>query len=292
MKKLIFILFIGSTIILNAQTSFDAGLSKLVTEIGLKISEKNDTMLAVWDFSTVDGEINNLGKYVAENVSVKLSNTGKEFYLMDRNHLTTILKEHKLNSEGLIDQNTAKELGRLTAVDAIVTGTITILNEKIQLTIKVLDTETAMIVASTMGFLPLDDDIKALLGVQIDVTNTKPSGSEYNTGYKRPQNSNESYTPNAILDKDCNAKNTGDLSFTNIGYQVPTSVKLYYIDSNEVRGKEISIEVASSETKCFYNLKVGKYYMRFWNTQVSTFGEGYIMVEECKSKNYNITKTK
>ena len=131
MKKLIFILFIGSTIILNAQTSFDAGLSKLVTEIGLKISEKNDTMLAVWDFSTVDGEINNLGKYVAENVSVKLSNTGKEFYLMDRNHLTTILKEHKLNSEGLIDQNTAKELGRLTAVDAIVTGTITILNENL-----------------------------------------------------------------------------------------------------------------------------------------------------------------
>ena len=81
-----------------------------------------------------------------------------------RVHLNVLLKEHRLNTEGYIDERTTKRLGKISAADAIVVGTYTILSAEIRIRTKVLDTETALQFAGAIGTLPMNDNIAKLLG--------------------------------------------------------------------------------------------------------------------------------
>ena len=120
-------------------------------------------------FFTESGETTALGNYITEDFSVYLTNSGENFQVIDRNHLDVLLKEHQLNAEGYIDGETAKELGKITAVDAIITGTYTVLNSVVKVRAKVLDTETALQFAANMGNLPLNENISSYLGISLNI---------------------------------------------------------------------------------------------------------------------------
>ena len=46
--------------------------------------------------------------------------------VVEREQIVTILKEHKLGLENILDPETAKRVGRILGVDAIVTGSVTL----------------------------------------------------------------------------------------------------------------------------------------------------------------------
>lgn len=145
----------------------------------------------------MDGNVISIGKYISEQVSDDFSNSNETFQIIDRNHLKTILKEHQLKSEGYIDPSTAKELGKFAGVDYVVTGKITVLSNHINLTIKVLSTETAMINASISGNIQMDENIKELLGISL-------SGNKGFNGTSL--NSNEYINNPASVNNECNLK--------------------------------------------------------------------------------------
>jgi len=293
MKKLIPGLFLILALLLltfcsNAQDNFDLKLNALTDSIASKINEVGKQKIAVWDFTDIDGNPTNLGKYLSEQVSVILAIDAQSFEVVDRSHLKTILREHNLNSEGFIDAATAKELGKMQAADAIVTGKITIFTDRVVLTIKVLDTETALILAATKGDLPISNDIASFLGVP-DMANDGSS----NRGFNRPLNSNEQYNNPETVNNECAKKNTGDYCFTN-----STTIKISVSISSNGFSKG-SATLNPGEQTCFYNLPVGTYTYfadgqgsvtyssgESFSAPTQVITKGQVLVEECKSKSY------
>ena len=68
---------------------------------------------------------------------------------MDRIHLKSIIREHKLSATGMIDPKTARKLGKIAGVQALITSTVTPFGDNVRVTVKILDTETAKIIGAS-----------------------------------------------------------------------------------------------------------------------------------------------
>jgi len=144
----------------------DTELSNLTERLAVKIKDKNMKKVAVIDFTDLQGGSSELGKYIAEQMTVDFVMTNRSFSVLDRANLKRILAEHKLTSQGLVDPDNAKKLGMFAGVDAIILGTIIPKGEKISLTAKIITTETAEIVGGDKAGFKTDDTVKQLMSQQ------------------------------------------------------------------------------------------------------------------------------
>jgi TolB-like protein len=128
------------------------------------ISASARKTVAVLDFTDLQGNVTELGRFLAEEFSGDLVSDAKGFEVIDRTHLKSILQEHRLAATGLIDPQTARKLGEIAGVDALVTGTITPLGDSIRLSAKVLDTTTAKMLGASTAEIPRTRAIEELLG--------------------------------------------------------------------------------------------------------------------------------
>ena len=145
--------------------SLSSTMAENIAKVGMK-------KVAVVDFVDLQGNITELGRFIAEEFSVALAGSRKGFRVVDRGHLKTILKEHKLVITGLIDPTTAKKLGQLSGADALVTGTITPFGDSVRLAAKVLDTATGDIIDASSADIAKTKAIEELLSRGIDSTTT------------------------------------------------------------------------------------------------------------------------
>lgn len=143
-------------------------LRSLAVGLAQDISSAGKKAVAVVDFTDLQGNPTELGRYLAEEFSVALTKTRKGFDVIDRTHLKTVLAEHKLASTGLIDPTTAKKLGEMVGADALLTGSMTPFSESVRVAIKVVATDTSRIVAADTVDLPKTATINELLRTSID----------------------------------------------------------------------------------------------------------------------------
>lgn len=166
-----------TTIALNAQ-DFHA----VSSEIAQRILASGRKTVAVTDFTDLEGRPTQLGRYLAEEFSTSLLSNAKGFEVIDRTHLGSILQEHKLATTGLIDPTTIRRLGQIAGVETIVTGTMTPFEEYVHLTLKVLDTETAQLVAATTYDVPKTKTISDLIGPEEPVASSVASSTNEQKG--------------------------------------------------------------------------------------------------------------
>lgn len=278
MKKITPIIIIISLIsskLANSQTiSFDSSLQLLTNALTAKLRSLKDEKIAVWDLTDLNGNVSPIGKYIAEDVSINLSD---KFHIVNRNQLNTILKENQLTSEGFLDQTTMKQLKKLAQVDIIVTGSVSVLANNIKITLQALDS-LADILAATKGDVSMNDDIKDLLGINI--------GSN-NKGFNSPLNSNEHLNNPATVSSDCQNNNTGDFCFNNT-----TSNNLtLHLKSGSPLWYDGDLTLSSGQTQCFYSLKGGVYQFIIYRRGDGVsylLKQGEIKVETCQSKTFTI----
>jgi hypothetical protein len=150
-----------------AQTpDIDSELSTLATKIGTAIKENGKKKVTVLDFTDLDGHANELGRYIAEQLTVNLVIDRKDFSVLDRANLKSILAEHKLTATGLVDPENAKKLGQFAGVDAIILGTLTPKQLNMSLTAKIITTDTAEIVGAAKALFRNDEPVKELASKQ------------------------------------------------------------------------------------------------------------------------------
>ena len=300
-RPLLLFLALQLFVLTSKAQDFDVQLEQLAEGLAKKIEGKGKAKIAVWGFFTENGEKTALGNYITEDFSVYLTNFGDKFEVIDRNHLDVLLKEHQLNAEGYIDENTAKELGKIVAVDVIITGTYTVLNSVIKVRAKALDTETALQFAASMGNLPLNENIASYLGVSINGGNTT------NRGFNIPLSSKETFNNPETVNAKCSEENFGDICFYNT---TNTKLVLRAKHFREDEGSKVNmtdIFLDPSETKCLYQIKnrTLSFYIVKWEvfqkelegglyklhqdvTAKYLFDRGQLKVETCKSKTYSI----
>ena len=156
---------------------YEQEINALSTKMAANIAKAGKSRVAVVDFTDLEGNVTALGRFIAEEFSVALLNVGQGFELMDRTHLQTLLKQHKLSATGLIDPATAQQLGKIAGVDALVTGTITPFGENVRLAVKILDANTAKLIGANSGNIPATEAIKVLLNQGLttgDTSTTQP----------------------------------------------------------------------------------------------------------------------
>jgi TolB-like protein len=180
MSKVLMGLFISFIFLLsgfNISMAYEKEIKNISASIAENIAKAGKKSIAVVDFTDLQGNVTELGRFIAEEFSVALAGAGKGFEVVDRTHLKTLLKEHKLAITGVIDPTTAKKLGQIAGVDALVTGTITPFGDSVRISVKILDTATAKVIGPSSGDIPKTKAIEELLTKGIETGVSTPSGT-------------------------------------------------------------------------------------------------------------------
>ena len=98
--------------------------------------------VAVLDIASEDNE---LGVFTAEEIILQLVRT-RQFRVVDRDSIETILKEHHFQYSGIVSDETAVSIGKFIGASVIITGVIRQREDQIDFTLKILDVETAEII--------------------------------------------------------------------------------------------------------------------------------------------------
>jgi TolB-like protein len=180
--------------------AYEKEINNLSTTMAENITRAGKKTIAVVDFTDLQGNVTELGRFLAEEFSVAFAGAGKGFEVVDRTHLRAILQEHKLSMTGLIDPKTARKLGQIAGVEALLTGTITAFGDSVRVSIKILDPATAKVIGAARGSIAKTQGIEELLAKGIE------SGQSFSQ-----QSSTPNYAPSSRNKK---SKKVGDITIT------------------------------------------------------------------------------
>lgn len=154
-----------------SQNSFDLQVKKMSDVLTQRLLKTGKKRIAVSGFTDLQGNVTELGKYIAEIFSIELSNT--ELEVVDRSRLKDLLNELKMTEEKLTTPANALKLGEMAGVEYIVTGTITPLDNTIDVTVKALDIQKGISVGGQKGSVPRTDAINNLMRNTVNGNNSQ-----------------------------------------------------------------------------------------------------------------------
>jgi TolB-like protein len=151
-----------------AAGAYQKEVKTLAGELGKTVQAAGKTTIAVVDFTDLEGNVTALGRFLAEELSVSLAESASEapggFDVIDRNHLASLLREHKLTASGLLNRITARKLGQISGVEALVTGSLTDFGgDEVRISVKVLDMSTAKVIGAKQANIAQSSTIRGLL---------------------------------------------------------------------------------------------------------------------------------
>lgn len=196
------------SMVLTAYASISFAYEKEIKAISAAMMEKmtkaGKKNIAVVDLTDLQGNVTELGRFLAEEISSELSAGATGFEIVDRSHLKSIFAEHKFSQSGLVDPGTIKQLGQIAGVDAIVTGTVTPFGDSIRISGKVIATDTAKVIATAKGDIAKTKAIEELLEKGIEtgeessvVKSSAKQAPKTAKASKRPKNSSGAAEINA-----------------------------------------------------------------------------------------------
>ena len=164
-----------------SQTEFDKLVSQITQKLASKLVTTNNPRIAVVNFVDLQNNVTELGKYIAESFSVEFVNTSLQ--VVDRSRLDDLIKELNFTRENLTNPQDALKLGKMAGIQYLISGTTTMLDNSIDITIKAYDIEKGIVVAAQRGNLPRTDAINELFRSQVSGSGkpsavaTMPSGT-------------------------------------------------------------------------------------------------------------------
>ena len=170
-------LFVLATTAFADGEELDKALTELAAKIAGQIKEAGKKKVTVLDFVDLQGNGSELGKYIAEQLTVEMVMAKRDFSVLDRANLRKILAEHKLTATGLVDPENAKKLGQFAGVDVLILGNIIPKSKNISLTAKLIATDTAEILGAARIDFATNDFAHQLLSQPAKPDDT-PAGSK------------------------------------------------------------------------------------------------------------------
>ncbi len=133
---------IAMAFISTSAMAYENEINKMSLSITEQVDKLGKKRIAVVDFTDLQGNVTELGRFLAEEIAVATMNKSPSFSTIDRTHLKAIMKEHKLSETGIIDPDTARKIGKIAGVDGLITGTLTPFGDSIRITLKVEEAKT------------------------------------------------------------------------------------------------------------------------------------------------------
>lgn len=131
--------------------------------LGIAVPQAPAKTLAIFDFKNTSGhpEFNYLEQAVPQMLLTDLM-AAAGLTLIERTEIKKIIEEHELNLSGLVDEQTAARIGKLTGADYVLFGMIFSESAKIRLDARVCETQSAQIIVAEK--VTGDGDIIDLIG--------------------------------------------------------------------------------------------------------------------------------
>ena len=145
-----------------APAGLDDGIQDLTRQIVPQVQKLGKKRVAVVDFASLDGQVFELGRYLAEELSAGLVLADSSLQVVDRQHLARIIGEQKLSAVGVTEPGNVQKIGQLAGADVLVTGSIVGLDDRVRITAKLLSATTAQIVGAAETTVPDDGDVRTL----------------------------------------------------------------------------------------------------------------------------------
>jgi TolB-like protein len=153
-------------------------MSELARHLSVTLAEgvqdRAALRVAVTDFPDLGGSVSDLGRYLAERITTHLSQT-RPFSVVERRRLTTVLAELRLGLFDLFRADGVRMLGRALGAEAVVVGTLSDLGSQVDVDVRLIETETGLVLAGAEGTLRKTEEVENLLGRGVGRGTTGPA---------------------------------------------------------------------------------------------------------------------
>ncbi len=100
------------------------------------------------------------GLYLADRLTSQIKQEEPQIRLFERQRLQLILKEHALGQSGILNEKEAKRLGELVPIDALLTGSYTPLDNRVEIHFRLIDVVTGEILLAAGESLEISGPVK------------------------------------------------------------------------------------------------------------------------------------
>lgn len=202
--RLLVALFVSMTVLVSdfsISMAYEKEIKTISSSIAESVTAAGKKTVAVVDFTDLQGNVTELGRFLAEEISVDMTIAAKGFEVIDRTHLNSVMKEHELSMLGITDSKKIKKLGEVAGVDAIVTGSVTPFGDSIRITCKVIATDTARTIGASKGDIAKTKAIEELMATGINTAENAASteSAASNTPMKKEAKPNQIIEANKFI---------------------------------------------------------------------------------------------
>lgn len=147
-KRLGFVCILLLLMAWGAQPShaYQQEITKLATDLAARIKTAGHARVTVVNFVDLDGKPNKLGKFLAQQLQLALAEPERTLVVIDQSHLPQLFDQMKLLSEGLIDPETGRKLGKIAGTEVLIVGTVMPSSMTIRVDAKAIDLQTASMI--------------------------------------------------------------------------------------------------------------------------------------------------
>lgn len=163
-----------------AKKLVDTGADKVSTYAIIKLSS---------DFNNAQYD-----EYITDILTEAIFNTGS-VKIIERGNLEKIIKEQKLQASGLIDERTAKAVGKISGADYVCYGSVKDIGQKFTISARVVDVETGEICAMSRDTIEKDEYLLSssgsVSGSGVSASTSRSSGKPVKTAWTVTKNRND-----------------------------------------------------------------------------------------------------
>jgi TolB-like protein len=154
-------------LILLSSPAIAAELKEAVEQLAVQLTnsvpEGRTLRVAVTDFPDLEEVTSNLGRFIPERLTTRLSAQPQKFRVIERRRLNKVLGELRFSMSDLIDPNKAKQLGKMLGVEAIVVGTVSDLGNVVEVDARIIEVETNNILPGVTASISKNDTVKQMM---------------------------------------------------------------------------------------------------------------------------------
>jgi hypothetical protein len=130
----------------------DSAFDKVFMKIAAKLSEAKERLpnktVAIYGFEVIGRPGDSYAVYATEKLTHYMVTLGT-YSVIERSRIEEIMKEQNLSLSGAIDANTASKIGKILAVDAVITGTIHVTDTETEFIARIIQSEKGLILGSS-----------------------------------------------------------------------------------------------------------------------------------------------
>lgn len=139
-----------------AAESIDGGLDEMATQIVQRTANDGGSNVGISTFTHSDGTCSQLSNYISEFIVDSLFNAGQgQIDIIERSQLSAIFREMELVYDATIAPDTARRLGEIAGVDALVTGSLIEFGEVVKVQARLISTKDGKLFATARSDFPM-----------------------------------------------------------------------------------------------------------------------------------------